>query len=378
MRARGHEIRFVAPANFETWIRDQGFPFWAGMRDFQAFFDPKSLWKLQSTIAADLPRTVEALQEAAVGADLLVGASLQVVGSSVAELLGVPYVSVVFFPGFLRVPGKPPGGITWERPPDWINRLLWRASDAFWNVPYRRALNRERQKLGLAPVQDVHRAVFHTGHILIAADPVLGPAPRIAEPATICGPLLLDEPEPLAESVEAFLQAGPPPVFLGFGSMTRQDAPRVTRLLASAARAAGQRAILHAGWAGLTGFPPGDDLLAIAQAPFGRLFPRVATVVHHGGAGTVAQAARAGVPQVVVPHFADQPIWGARVHALGLGPRPIPDKRLTVDRLARAIAQAVSDPSIKATAAFHGQRMATVDGVVQAADALERHIPLIR
>ncbi len=110
------------------------------------------------------------------------------------------------------------------------------------------------------------------------------------------------------------------------------------------------------------------------QAPHGWLFPRVAAVVHHGGAGTTAAGLRAGRPTVVVPFFADQPFWGDRVHALGVGPRPIPRKELTAERLAAAIRQAAGAEGLRARAAALGARIRAEDGVGQAVRVVEGYL----
>jgi UDP:flavonoid glycosyltransferase YjiC (YdhE family) len=178
-------------------------------------------------------------------------------------------------------------------------------------------------------------------------------------------------PEPL----ERFLEAGEPPVYIGFGSMTGHDPERVTRLLLDAVRLSGRRAVLQSGWASLgSGAPLPDAVFLLDAAPHARLFPRMAAVVHHGGAGTTGEGLRAGVPTLIVPHMADQPFWGSRVAALGVGPAPIPRNRLTPERLANAIRQAATDPGMRERAVALGQRIRAQDGVGTAVALIERHL----
>jgi sterol 3beta-glucosyltransferase len=136
-----------------------------------------------------------------------------------------------------------------------------------------------------------------------------------------------------------FLQAGPAPVYVGFGSMTDRDPAGLRRV--------GCRGVLARGWAALTGASDHDDLVVVDEVPHDWLFARMAAVVHHGGAGTTHTGLRAGIPNVVVPFFTDQPFWAQRVADLGVGPAPIPRQTLTVDRLAAAIHAAVSDPALR-------------------------------
>lgn len=167
-----------------------------------------------------------------------------------------------------------------------------------------------------------------------------------------------------------FLAAGPPPVFVGFGSMAPAQGGRLAPLIQRAIRRAGVRAVVQAGWAGLD--VTGDDILTIGEAPHDWLFPRMAAVVHHAGAGTTAAALRAGVPAVPVPVLADQPFWAARIHALGAGTRPIPMSRLTPDRLApdrpapdrlaTALHEATANPHRRARAQAIAARLSTEDG----------------
>ena len=116
----------------------------------------------------------------------------------------------------------------------------------------------------------------------------------------------------------------------------------------------------------------------VGDVPHGWLFPQMAAVVHHGGAGTTAAGLRAGLPTVVCPFFADQPLWGRRVHALGAGPPPIPARRLSAARLAQALTQAVRDPAMRQRAATLGERLRAEDGVGQAAEVIERWLDRVR
>lgn len=137
-----------------------------------------------------------------------------------------------------------------------------------------------------------------------------------------------------------FLAAGPPPVFIGFGSLVVGDPGRLTHRIYKACAAAGVRALVQRGWGGLgTGCseapPPG--VMVIDAVPHEWLFPRCSAVIHHGGAGTMACGLRHGKPSLVVPFFADQPFWGAAVYRTGAGPRPLPIDRLNSKRLAAAM-----------------------------------------
>jgi UDP:flavonoid glycosyltransferase YjiC (YdhE family) len=133
-----------------------------------------------------------------------------------------------------------------------------------------------------------------------------------------------------------------------------------------------QRAIILSGWSGLHKANLPDSVFMLDSIPFSWLFPRVAAVVHHGGAGTTAAGLRAGVPSVVVPFFGDQPFWGQRIAELGVGPEPIPRKKLTVERLAHAIREAVTDQTMRQRAANLGSRIQAEDGIARAVAVVQQ------
>jgi UDP:flavonoid glycosyltransferase YjiC (YdhE family) len=164
-----------------------------------------------------------------------------------------------------------------------------------------------------------------------------------------------------------FLDAGSAPVFIGFGSMAAGQDGWLSEVVAEAVRRAGVRAVVQAGWAGLES--AGPDVLTIGDAPHSWLFPQMAAVVHHGGAGTTGAAFIAGTPSVAVPVYADQPLWGERVRALGAGPAPLPFNTLTAQTLAERIRD-LQTGRYRTAAAEIGRRVRTEDGAARVVEAL--------
>lgn len=191
--------------------------------------------------------------------------------------------------------------------------------------------------------------------------------------ARICGYWHNKDAENYEPSVEllAFLSAGSPPVYVGFGSMTGRDPERLAGIVIEALQSAGLRGVLATGWGGMKVKALPESIFAVDQAPHSWLFPRVCGVVHHGGAGTTAAAFHAGKPSIIIPFFGDQPFWGHRAHTLNAGSAPIPVKKLTVDRLVTAIKEITTDKNIIDNAAALGLKLRQERGVENAVTAIE-------
>jgi sterol 3beta-glucosyltransferase len=173
-------------------------------------------------------------------------------------------------------------------------------------------------------------------------------------------------------SLETFLAAGPPPVYVGFGSMVGRCPERTTRIVLDALDRTKLRGVLASGWGGIAAGNLPDSVYLLDQVPHDWLFPRVAAVVHHGGAGTTAAGLRAGRPTVICPFFGDQPFWGWRVHEAGAGPAPIPQKNLTEKRLTTALREATGSLEIRRRAATLGEKIQRENGAANAVAFIER------
>jgi sterol 3beta-glucosyltransferase len=171
-----------------------------------------------------------------------------------------------------------------------------------------------------------------------------------------------------------FLDAGVPPIYVGFGSMVDKQIKRVTPIVLQALNRTGQRGILLGGWGGLGQADLPRSVFYIESVPHSWLFPRVSAVVHHGGAGTTATGLRYGKPTVVVPFFADQPFWGHRIYQLGAGPRPITFAKLNAEGLSKAIDQAINDPMMQQNARNLGEKMRVEDGTGKAVDYIQGYL----
>ena len=329
LKALGHEVRLCVPPNFRDWIQGLGLPVTSIGPELRSTAKPKAApaapispelrrQMIEGTVAAQF----ETITAAAAGCDVIVGATaLQVAAPSVAERMGMPYVFAAYRPAVLPSPRHAPPvlGVLGDTPAPAMADYseLWAADARRWNDTWGSLINSRRASLGLAPVSDVHRYVI-TDRPWLAADYTLGPWPDPAAGTVFqTGAWILADESPLSPELEAFLDAGEPPVYFGFGSIRAPE--NLSGAMIESAQALGRRAILYRGWADLSLIDDAPDCLTIGDVNQQALFKRVAAVVHHGGAGTTTAGARAGAPQVVIPQHYDQHYWSRRVHDLGIG-----------------------------------------------------------
>jgi len=368
LRELGAEVRMCAPPDFADLLARIDVPMVPAGRSVRAVVHKeKSTPADAPRVAAELVATqFETVAPAAEGCDALVATGLMPAGArTVAEVLGIPYVLAAFQPGSfpsphqvpLPRPGRPfPPGVT-------ENRVLWEVDAERVQALYGAPLNAHRARLGLPPVDNVRDHVF-TDRPWLAADPVLAPWPGSPDLDVVqTGAWILPDDRPLPDELVEFLDAGAPPVYVGFGSVR---APvDIARVSIEAIRAQGRRVVVGRGWADLAVIDDRDDCLAVGEVNHQALFARVAAVVHHGGAGTTTTAARAGAPQVVVPQMADQPYWATRVAQLGIG---VTHDGPTAESLSAALRTALT-PATRARAAAVAATIRT-DGAAVAATLL--------
>jgi vancomycin aglycone glucosyltransferase len=358
LRELGAEVRVCAPPDedFERRLAVFGVPLvpvWQSARALTVAAPPPS--SLPERAAQVITSQFETVTAAAEGCDVLVATGMMPAAAgalSVAEKLGIRPVSVTFqqltLPSPLRRPlayaGRPfPPEVT-------DNRELWDLDAENINALFGAALNTNRASFGLPPVDDVRGYVIGDRPWL-ATDPVLDPWLEQAGLDVVqTGAWIVPDERPLPDDLEAFLDAGTPPVYVGFGSMPMHTAADVAQVAINAVRAQGRRIVVLHGWADLALVDDGDDCFIVGEVNQQELFGRVAAVVHHGGSGTTMTATRAGAPQVVVPQAADQPYWAGRVAELGIGAAhdgPTP----TVESLSAALGSALTaETGARATA----------------------------
>jgi sterol 3beta-glucosyltransferase len=381
----GYDVVIATSREFEAFVRAQGLGFAPLTADFlemmrrnKSVMDRRSQMALVRTLMRETRRMAETWAReglaAAQGADLVVGSgNVSLLAASVAERLGVAYVrsqlqpfdpSRALPPVLFRPPARPLPGLLNLGLYHLLRMLAWRFM--------RRAVNGYRRDMGLAPYPwygpwDRHYGAG--GRILYGFSEHVTPRqPEWPERIAMPGYFILQQADRYIppRELERFLAEGPPPIYIGFGSMVSAKSRDLALTALKAVRRLGCRAIIASGWAELgDSIEPSDNILVIKGAPHDWLFPRVALAVHHCGAGTTAAAARAGVPTVPVPFVGDQFFWGWQLGRIGVATPWLERSRLTPERLAEAILLARS-PQMVARAAELGARLRAEDGVTAA------------
>lgn len=391
----GHTVRIATYRYFAEFVQQYGLEFapvegeprqametqsgqqW--MKSGTNFF--KFVRQMRSVVTYEsMMKAFDDTLEACRGTDAILYSAFGTAGAHVAEYMHVPSMYVLLQP-FSRsrevptivAPALPLGGLY-----NWGTHIL--GEQLFWQMG-RVPVNRWRRKslnLTPVPINGPFDALYqrHTPFVYGYSRFVVPPASDFPAWHHITGYWFLDDegewsPPP---DLVRFIADGSPPISIGFGSMSGNITRRLASLAIEAVALTRQRAILLGGWGMATDLNLPDSIYALEAAPHRWLFPQMAAVVHHGGAGTTAAGLRAGRPSVLVPFFGDQPYWGSRVHALGVGPKPVLRSKLTAKRLAEAITQAVTDQNMQSQAAALGEKIRAEDGVAKAVEIVHNYL----
>lgn len=361
-----HNLEFTAvPGNAEQIttsssgisLAESGYNVWQMWQSLKA-----SYWQLAAGITEALSQPVVWQTDAVL--NQLPGGLF---GLDLAEKLHIPHINLAVMP-LLRTRAFPmlafPPGLAFL--PGYTPLTYRLAEQIIWSG-FRGVVNRWRQSVLALPPQPFWGCFSQVGQLptlLGFSEQIVPRPPDWSANIHFTGYWQPQEPEwTPPESLLHFLADGSPPIFIGFGSMPVRDPQRVTRMILAAVQQTGQRAILHTGWAGLGQSDLPETIYQLEYAPYGWLFPQMAAVVHHGGSGTTGFGFWAGVPTILVPFLFDQFFWGRRIEALGVGPEPVPYKKLTAERLAVAIDTAVTNPLMRQRAAELGKDIRQENGV---------------
>lgn len=383
-----HTVRLVTNLNYEELVKLYGLECWPVESNIQEIIENErmrevlekgSLLSSMAQMGKVMKRNALHLTERSLAASrgmdiVLAGIGGLFIGLSVSEKLGLPFVQAFNVP---FTPTRAFPGVFLPRLPSFFGASLNRLShhltrQIVWQT-YRPADKLVRQQvLGLKASSffgPFKSNLLHHNPTLYGISPsVISPPSDWGNNIYVTGYWFLDPPDDWSppSALLEFLQAGSPPLYIGFGSMSNRKPKETTDLVLQAFQRTKQRAIIFAGWSGLSQSDIPKSAFMINSIPHSWLFPRVSAVIHHSGAGTTAAGFRAGVPSIVVPFHGDQPFWGQRIADLGVGPAPIPRRKLSVERLAQAIEEAVTDQAMRQRAVELGLKIRSEDRVAGA------------
>ena len=389
LQRAGYPVRIVTSDNFENMVRAAGLDFFPLTANFQTLLDSNREITEQGLNMAAMARISRSFYSewathwaregvaAAEGAGLLIGvANSTLLAKAVAEARGIPFVAAQLQP---LTPSRfmPPLVLSGAgKLPQALNLPLYNVLRMLvWHVMKPAINDLVRPQLGL-PRYPWYGPYFHSRQQRVLYGFSRHVVPRPADwpdSAQITGYWFLDEPhwQP-SQVLRDFLDAGPKPIYVGFGSMVSAQAEQFTASVLDAIGRSGQRAVLATGWGGLAGEEGAQNerIFITRGAPHDWLFPRMAAAIHHGGAGTTAAAVRAGIPSVIVPFYGDQPFWARCLQREGVGPPALDRKSLSADALISAIDSALQESTRRAAAAL-GERVRAEDGVDAAVSQLQ-------
>lgn len=297
---------------------------------------------------------------------------------SYAEKLGVPVMLASVVPMLVPSSTTPHIGFPSLKLGKWYNRLTYSLVNLIMQLSISKPIRHWRVENGLPAKGGINLLRTHSGSSM----PVLqGFSRHVADlpldnqsQVTTTGYWFTETPDwQPSQALSEFLESGPPPVYIGFGSMVGQDPQQLTETVIAALTKAKVRGILASGWGGIKSSSLPDSIIEIDHAPHQWLFPKMAAIVHHCGAGTTAAALRAGKPSIPVPFFGDQPYWAKRLYELGVSSIPLPKKSLNSDSLAQEIKHVISDVSIQKNAEILGQKVRREGGIEKAVKVIEHY-----
>lgn len=392
LQKAGYTVRFATHSIFEATIREAGLEFAPLEGNPQAIVQgeegrawmesERNPFKFASGFRRLMgPVVRQAMQDALVASEgtdgLIITGPAYYFGYSVAAKQNIPYVYAYLQP--LHPTGEFPSALSPMSLPrnsvfNYLTHVI--GGQMFWQL-MRPIVNQARHDfLNLPPEprqgsfpEDMRRKI----PVVYGYSPSVLPKPKNwGDFIHVTGYWFLDQPDwTPPQALVDFLQAGSPPIYIGFGSMANRNPEQMTEISLAALKKTNQRGLLLSGWGGITQADLPDTVFKIDAAPHDWLFPRMAALVHHGGAGTTGVGLRAGKPTTIIPFFGDQVFWGERVTALGVG-QAITRKQLSADTLAAAIQKMVSDTGMQGRAQALGEKIRSERGVENAAEIISR------
>jgi UDP:flavonoid glycosyltransferase YjiC (YdhE family) len=367
---KGYEIVFCAPPENNEFVRHHNCPFVAFGPNYKELFKQNAKIKGGATVSPspkemkkEIANQISLLPDIIKGSDILLGVGFVLGIHTVADLLKIPYRFVLFYPALLGTSKFDP----------FLNRMFFGFGRLVTNAIIKSFINKKRLELGLQIIDDVWKN-WMGEHVIAACDRELNAVREgVSFAFTQTAYMLLPSETGLPDNVEAFLNSGKPPVYIGFGSNPISSPEKYDQIFNEVSKETNQRLIISKGWAELPE-KNSSEILYVDEMPFDILFPRLAAIVYHGGTGTMAAAARAGIPQVAFPFMADQFENRKQIVKLGLGPNACDFKKISAKALSSAITSCLSNEKYKKNAGEMAQKLKSSNGIELTIKVIEEEL----
>ncbi len=368
LRKAGHEPIICAPPNFRDLFSQSELPFYPIAFDSRKMMEeelkkitnPVKFYRMLNKFQYSFTwgQFNDLVKVAENGADLIMATGL-CIGSTVADYLKIPFRYYTSIPNFFVSKYHVPVNLPVQKLPKCVNIVLWKLS----RLAFKRFMGKYISKIRV--LHKLREGNYLNEESILCADRDLVQMPAdVRQKYTQVGYWHLNEETELDAELVQFIEKGPAPIYIGFGSMTDGSPDKTKEILQKLIDLQRFRLVISKGWAKLgVGVDDNENVYLVDNVPHLKLFPKMALIIHHGGSGTVNAAARSGIPQIIVPHIMDQFYWGRLIYELKIGPRPIPRTRLTFKKLLGAIEEVMAGKDIQNNAEQLGEKLRKSDGI---------------
>ena len=379
LKKMGHEVDICIPDFFRDYAVKQGLQVSVYDEDSKKLMKGLgsglgSVKNAMAFFANSIEQQFSFMLDATKNSDVLITTVNELSAPTVAEYRKIPHFRLTFAP---VLPGNhPPPFSPWQNMPVFFNRLGWNTLSMLSGIAIRKFINGKRRELGLRPVRNSN--AYHTGrsHTLLAINSELAPPCRTWEGKynyDYTGYCYGQINGPLEQDLLEFIDKGPPPVYVGFGSVIIKDPRKFTQMVVEVIHKVGCRVIIGQGWTGLGEGYLEKNIFCIGDSNHATLFKKVAGIIHHGGSGTTHTAAKAGIPQFIMPQIVDQYYWGDRIYKMGLGPSPIVPKKVKSTDLVKVF-ESLTNGRYRNNAIELSEKMKHEDGVERSLNIIKEKL----
>ena len=377
LKDNGHIVAIGIPETFEEYAKEKGLEPHLYREDSDKVMKDfghgmNSSKKGFSFIASSVHQQYDFMMKETEDADAILASVSEIAAPTIAEYRKIPLYRIAYAP---VLPGtQPPPLIPFQNMSEKLNVVTWGAFQFLSKLVIKKLLDKKRKKLGLKPVKDSNRYFTEKCHTLLAINQTLAPPCHTWEKRynfSYTGYCFGKSDDKLSDELIEFIEQGEPPIYIGFGSVHIKNPERFTDIVIEASEKASKRIVLSRGWTGLGNKHYPENIFITDDTNHETLFPKMAGIIHHGGSGTTHMAAKAGVPQFIMPEMIDQFYWGNRVFKMELGPKPVSSKKVTVNELSTVLEQ-ISNGKYRNKTENFSEEIRKEDGISKIVDLITK------